>query len=197
MFSCPLGVARVRARGNVLLCPRCWHLVSVCEWLRFRVSSQRAQTRNPKLQGSPRRGSRQRSCLVSSAVLTPPAFVVQVSRTPTIDRAGADGKWLAVATMPDGSKALGNNESFKTVHAEPVCAKGVCGEFVLVKKHLLRDLISRELWTEQLHMQLIAHNGKRSATEFADPHNRHSVAEAPATVIDAGNYEITHFNLTN
>jgi len=33
------------------------------------------------------------------------------------------------------------------------------GEFVQVNRHLLRDLISRGLWTEDLRMQLIAHNG--------------------------------------
>merc|ERR1712160_201041 len=33
------------------------------------------------------------------------------------------------------------------------------GEFVQVNRHLLRDLISRGLWTEDMRMQLIAHNG--------------------------------------
>merc|ERR1712164_22215 len=33
------------------------------------------------------------------------------------------------------------------------------GEFVQVNRHLLRDLIERGLWTEDLRMQLIAHNG--------------------------------------
>merc|ERR1711862_14363 len=33
------------------------------------------------------------------------------------------------------------------------------GEFVQVNRHLLRDLIERNLWTEELRTQLIAHNG--------------------------------------
>merc|ERR1712084_135667 len=33
------------------------------------------------------------------------------------------------------------------------------GEFVQVNKHLLRDPISQGLWTEEMRMQLIAHNG--------------------------------------
>merc|ERR1712007_282014 len=33
------------------------------------------------------------------------------------------------------------------------------GEFVQVNRHLLRDLIQRGLWTEDMRMQLIAHNG--------------------------------------
>merc|ERR1712029_967569 len=33
------------------------------------------------------------------------------------------------------------------------------GEFVQVNRHLLRDLIHRGLWTEDMRMQLVAHNG--------------------------------------
>merc|ERR1712012_541349 len=36
---------------------------------------------------------------------------------------------------------------------------GLSGEFVQVNRHLLQDLIERGLWTEDLRMQLIAHNG--------------------------------------
>lgn len=35
----------------------------------------------------------------------------------------------------------------------------ISGEFVTVNRHLLRDLIERGLWTEDMRMQLIAHNG--------------------------------------
>merc|ERR1711937_1084261 len=33
------------------------------------------------------------------------------------------------------------------------------GEFVQVNRHLLKDLIKRGLWTDEMRMQLIAHNG--------------------------------------
>merc|ERR1712094_4405 len=33
------------------------------------------------------------------------------------------------------------------------------GEFVQVNRHLLKDLIARDLWTEDVRVQLIAHNG--------------------------------------
>merc|ERR1712129_323400 len=33
------------------------------------------------------------------------------------------------------------------------------GEFVSVNRHLLKDLVNRKLWTEDLRMQLIANNG--------------------------------------
>merc|ERR1712166_1011017 len=33
------------------------------------------------------------------------------------------------------------------------------GEFVQVNRHLLKDLIERDLWTEDVRIQLVAHNG--------------------------------------
>merc|ERR1711957_377966 len=33
------------------------------------------------------------------------------------------------------------------------------GEFVQVNRHLLRDLVEKNFWTEDMRMQLIAHNG--------------------------------------
>merc|ERR1712217_998356 len=36
---------------------------------------------------------------------------------------------------------------------------GLSGEFVQVNRHLLRDLIHRGLWNDDMRMQLIAHNG--------------------------------------
>jgi len=33
------------------------------------------------------------------------------------------------------------------------------GEFVQVNRHLLRDLVEKDIWTEEMRMQLIAHNG--------------------------------------
>merc|ERR1712099_134721 len=41
------------------------------------------------------------------------------------------------------------------------------GEFVQVNRHLLRDLVKRKLWPEDLRMQLIAHNG--SVQDFDMP----------------------------
>jgi len=68
---------------------------------------------------------------------------------------------LLVAPMPTASTAqiLGNNESFEPYTQNLYVRRVLSGEFVQVNKHLLRDLISRGLWTEELRMQLIAHNG--------------------------------------
>merc|ERR1711920_1070951 len=68
---------------------------------------------------------------------------------------------LLVAPMPTASTAqiLGNNESFEPYTQNLYVRRVLSGEFVTVNKHLLRDLIERDLWTEEMRMQLIAHNG--------------------------------------
>merc|ERR1712190_185147 len=68
---------------------------------------------------------------------------------------------LLVAPMPTASTAqiLGNNESFEPYTQNLYVRRVVSGEFVQVNKHLVRDLIERKLWSEDMQMQLIAHNG--------------------------------------
>jgi len=68
---------------------------------------------------------------------------------------------LLVAPMPTASTAqiLGNNESFEPYTQNLYVRRVLSGEFVSVNRHLLRDLVQRKLWTEDLRMQLIAHNG--------------------------------------
>merc|ERR1712037_401637 len=68
---------------------------------------------------------------------------------------------LLVAPMPTASTAqiLGNNEAFEPYTQNLYVRRVLSGEFVQVNRHLLRDLISRQLWTEDVRMQLIAHNG--------------------------------------
>merc|ERR1712161_97829 len=68
---------------------------------------------------------------------------------------------LLVAPMPTASTAqiLGNNESFEPYTQNLYARRTLSGEFVTANRHLLRDLIERGLWTEEMRMQLIAHNG--------------------------------------
>merc|ERR1712165_353621 len=68
---------------------------------------------------------------------------------------------LLVAPMPTASTAqiLGNNESFEPYTQNLYVRRTLSGEFVQVNRHLLRDLVTRKMWTEDLRMQLIAHNG--------------------------------------
>merc|ERR1712070_740829 len=68
---------------------------------------------------------------------------------------------LLVAPMPTASTAqiLGNNESFEPYTQNLYVRRVLSGEFVQVNRHLLKDLIERGLWNEELRMQLIANNG--------------------------------------
>jgi len=77
---------------------------------------------------------------------------------------------LLVAPMPTASTAqiLGNNESFEPYTQNLYVRRVLSGEFVQVNKHLLKDLIERNLWTEELRMQLIAHNGSVQNLDLPD-----------------------------
>jgi len=68
---------------------------------------------------------------------------------------------LLVAPMPTASTAqiLGNNESFEPYTQNLYVRRVLSGEFVQVNRHLLNDLIEKDMWTEEMRMQLIAHNG--------------------------------------
>lgn len=68
---------------------------------------------------------------------------------------------LLVAPMPTASTAqiLGNNESFEPYTQNLYVRRVLAGEFVQVNRHLIKDLVARGLWTEDMRQQLIAHNG--------------------------------------
>merc|ERR1719444_679563 len=68
---------------------------------------------------------------------------------------------LLVAPMPTASTAqiLGNNESFEPYTQNLYVRRTLSGEFVQVNRHLLRDLIKRDLWTDEIRTKLIAYNG--------------------------------------
>ncbi|KAL3916865.1 MAG: hypothetical protein SGPRY_006639 [Prymnesium sp.] len=68
---------------------------------------------------------------------------------------------LLVAPMPTASTAqiLGNNECFEPYTSNLYSRRVLSGEFTVVNQHLLRDLMSRGLWTPEIRNQIIAHNG--------------------------------------
>lgn len=68
---------------------------------------------------------------------------------------------LLLAPMPTASTAqiLGNNESFEAYTSNIYTRRVLSGEFAIVNKHLLKDLIERNLWNDELKNELIAHNG--------------------------------------
>jgi ribonucleoside-diphosphate reductase alpha chain len=68
---------------------------------------------------------------------------------------------LLVAPMPTASTAqiLGNNECFEPYTSNIYTRRVLSGEFVVVNKHLLRDLVKLGIWNGDLKNQLIGANG--------------------------------------
>jgi ribonucleoside-diphosphate reductase alpha chain len=68
---------------------------------------------------------------------------------------------LLVAPMPTASTSqiLGNNECFEPYTSNIYSRRTLSGEFAVVNKHLLQDLIERGLWNDELKNELIRSNG--------------------------------------
>ena len=68
---------------------------------------------------------------------------------------------LLVAPMPTASTSqiLGNNECFEPYTSNIYTRRTLSGEFIVVNKHLMKDLISLGLWDESMKNRLIAANG--------------------------------------
>jgi ribonucleoside-diphosphate reductase alpha chain len=68
---------------------------------------------------------------------------------------------LTMAPMPTASTAqiLGNNEAFEPFTTNLYKRRTLSGEFTLVNKHLISDLIDRDLWSEEMRLKLIASKG--------------------------------------
>jgi ribonucleoside-diphosphate reductase alpha chain len=68
---------------------------------------------------------------------------------------------LLLAPMPTASTAqiLGNNECFEPYTANIYTRRVLSGEFVVVNKHLLKDLVKLGIWDESLRNKLMAENG--------------------------------------
>lgn len=68
---------------------------------------------------------------------------------------------LLLAPMPTASTAqiLGNNECFEPYTSNLYTRRVLSGEFIVVNKYLLRDLVKLGLWSEELKNKIIAHNG--------------------------------------
>jgi len=72
---------------------------------------------------------------------------------------------LLVAPMPTASTSqiLGNNEAFEPYTSNIYTRRVLSGEFIVVNKHLLEDLVNRGLWNETLKQELMRNNGSVQA----------------------------------
>jgi len=68
---------------------------------------------------------------------------------------------LFLALMPTASTAqiLGNNESFEPYTSNLYTRRTLAGEFTILNKHLMIDLIEFGLWDEEMRDKLLYHRG--------------------------------------
>jgi ribonucleoside-diphosphate reductase alpha subunit len=68
---------------------------------------------------------------------------------------------LLVAPMPTASTSqiLGNNECFEPYTSNIYVRRTIAGEFVIVNKHLLEELVELGMWTEEVKNGIIAGHG--------------------------------------
>ena len=68
---------------------------------------------------------------------------------------------LLLAPMPTASTAqiLGNNECFEPYTSNIYTRRVLSGEFIIVNKHLLKDLVKRGLWDKEMRHKIMTANG--------------------------------------
>ncbi|MFC4872175.1 ribonucleoside-diphosphate reductase subunit alpha [Negadavirga shengliensis] len=68
---------------------------------------------------------------------------------------------LLLAPMPTASTSqiLGNNECFEPYTSNIYTRRTLSGEFIVVNKHLMKDLIQLGIWNENMKNRLVAANG--------------------------------------
>jgi ribonucleoside-diphosphate reductase alpha chain len=68
---------------------------------------------------------------------------------------------LLVAPMPTASTAqiLGNNEAFEPFTSNLFSRRTLGGEFVVINKHLVKTLLEKGIWSDEIRKKLIMENG--------------------------------------
>ncbi len=78
---------------------------------------------------------------------------------------------LLVAPMPTASTSqiLGNNECFEPYTSNIYSRRTLSGEFIIVNKHLMTDLIKLGMWDERMKNRIMAENGSvQNITELPE-----------------------------
>ncbi len=78
---------------------------------------------------------------------------------------------LLVAPMPTASTSqiLGFNECIEPVTSNIYTRRTLAGEFIIVNKYLMRDLLRLQVWNEDLKQKIIAQNGSVQGLEEIPP----------------------------
>ena len=68
---------------------------------------------------------------------------------------------LLVAPMPTASTAqiLGNNECFEPFTSNIYTRRTLAGEFIIVNKYLMKELIDLKIWSDEVRKSIIGNNG--------------------------------------
>ena len=68
---------------------------------------------------------------------------------------------LLIAPMPTASTSqiLGNNECFEPFTSNLYSRRVLSGEFIVINKYLVEDLVARGMWTPEVRTEIIANNG--------------------------------------
>jgi ribonucleoside-diphosphate reductase alpha chain len=68
---------------------------------------------------------------------------------------------LLIAPMPTASTSqiLGNNECFEPFTSNLYSRRVLSGEFIVINKYLVEDLVARNAWTPEVRTEIIANNG--------------------------------------
>ena len=74
---------------------------------------------------------------------------------------------LLVAPMPTASTSqiLGNNECFEPFTSNIYVRRTLAGEFVMINKYLIRELIENNKWTDKIKNEIIKNNGSIQTIE--------------------------------
>ena len=78
---------------------------------------------------------------------------------------------LLVAPMPTASTSqiLGFNECIEPVTSNIYSRRTLAGEFILVNKYLMREMLEKDLWNETFKNHMVANNGSIQSLEYLDP----------------------------
>ena len=81
---------------------------------------------------------------------------------------------LLVAPMPTASTSqiLGNNECFEAFTSNLYVRRTLSGEFVVLNRHLVRDLIKEDLWSIEMKNEILRHKGSIQAIANIPEHIR-------------------------
>jgi ribonucleotide reductase alpha subunit len=91
---------------------------------------------------------------------TPVSTYLQWDKLRTLCKGGMRNS-LLIALMPTASTSqiLGNNECFEPFTSNLYTRRVLSGDFVVVNKYLVEDLVARGMWIPEIRTEIIANNG--------------------------------------